>query len=70
MNKQTTDKIFMILNYFDDDKGERHYDLEGLHNELEEHKGIDKMISMQKYKLYMDLKKKKEEKYTINNREY
>ena len=37
MNEETVDKIFMILNYFDDDKGERHYDLEGLHNELEEH---------------------------------
>lgn len=31
-----------------------------IYNELEEHKGVDKMISMQKYKLYMELKKKKE----------
>lgn len=38
MNEETTDKILMILNYYDDDEtGERHYDLEGLHNELEDH---------------------------------
>ena len=37
MNEETVDKIVMILNYVDDNKGERHYDLEGLRNELEEH---------------------------------
>lgn len=37
MNKETVDKVFMILNYFDDDKGERHYDLEMLRDELEQH---------------------------------
>ncbi len=37
MNKETTDKVFMILDYYDDENGERHYDLEGLRDELEQH---------------------------------
>lgn len=38
MNEETTDYIVgMILNYYDDENGERHYDLEGLKKELEEH---------------------------------
>ena len=37
MNEETRDEILMILNYFDDDDGERHYDLESLRNELEDH---------------------------------
>ena len=39
MNEETEDTIVgMILNYYDDDKtGERHYDTEGLLNELEDH---------------------------------
>ena len=37
MNKVTTDKVFMILDYYDDENGERHYDLEGLRDELEQH---------------------------------
>ena len=38
MNEETTDKVIMILNYYDDDgTGERHYDIEGIHSELDEH---------------------------------
>ena len=37
MNKETTDKVFMILDYYDDENGERHYDIEGLRDELEQH---------------------------------
>ena len=37
MNKETTDNIFMTLNYYDDDNGQRHYDLEGLRDELDDH---------------------------------
>ena len=37
MNKETTDKVFMILDYYDDENVERHYDLEGLRDELEQH---------------------------------
>ena len=38
-NEETTDYIVaMVLNYYDDDEtGERHYDLEGLREELENH---------------------------------
>ena len=37
-NEETTDYIVgMMLNYYDDESGERHYDLEGLKEELEDH---------------------------------
>ena len=32
-NEETHDKIIVVVNYYDDDKtGERHYDLEGMHD--------------------------------------
>ena len=39
MNKETEDAIVgMILNYYDaPETGERHYDVEGLRSELEDH---------------------------------
>ena len=34
-NKETKDEIVVRVNYYDDDKtGERHYDIEGMHNEF------------------------------------
>ena len=37
MNEETRDDILMTLNYYDDDNGERHYDLEGAIEELNNH---------------------------------
>ena len=32
-NKETYDKIMVVVNYYDDDEtGERHYDIEGMHD--------------------------------------
>ena len=37
-NEETTDYIVgMVLNYYDDELGERYYDLEGIKEELENH---------------------------------
>ena len=59
MNKETTDNILMTLNYRDDDNGERHYDLEGLRDELENHIiGIIDTHSrkgIKIYKAYLDM---------------
>ena len=38
MNPETQDTIMMLLNYYDDSEtGERHYDIEGLQDELKNH---------------------------------